>query len=79
MKEHPFSFFSGVYYVQEGFWFHHAEPKYLMLVYWIPTSAHTIPANATHRVGIGAVVMNEKKEVRYYYLFLLEESLVIMS
>ncbi|PKI66439.1 hypothetical protein CRG98_013241 [Punica granatum] len=34
-----------------------------MLAYWIPQSAHTIPANATHRVGIGAVVMNENNEV----------------
>lgn len=50
---------------QEGFWFHHAEPNYLMLVYWIPQSAHTFPANATHRVGIGAVVMNENNEVCY--------------
>lgn len=48
---------------QEGFWYHHAEPKYLMLVYWIPQSAHTIPANATHRVGVGVVAMNEKDEV----------------
>ncbi|XP_061344343.1 nudix hydrolase 2-like [Gastrolobium bilobum] len=49
--------------VKEGFWYHHAEPKYLMLVYWIPESPSTIPANATHRVGIGAFVMNEKQEV----------------
>ncbi|KAG4387674.1 hypothetical protein GLYMA_09G014200v4 [Glycine max] len=51
--------------VKEGFWYHHAEPKYLMLVYWIPESPSTIPANATHRVGIGSFVMNEKQEVRY--------------
>lgn len=44
--------------VKEGFWFHHAEPKYLMLVYWIPQSSHTLPSNATHRVGIGAFVLN---------------------
>ncbi|RHN72690.1 putative hydrolase [Medicago truncatula] len=49
--------------VKEGFWFHHAEPKYLMLVYWIPESPNTIPANATHRVGIGSFLMNEKHEV----------------
>ncbi|KAK7331149.1 hypothetical protein VNO77_25366 [Canavalia gladiata] len=49
--------------VKEGFGYHHAEPKYLMLVYWIPESPSTIPANATHRVGIGSFVMNEKKEV----------------
>lgn len=49
--------------MQEGFWYHHAEPKYLMLVYWIPESPSTIPANATHRVGVGSFVMNEKQEV----------------
>ncbi|KAJ1427112.1 NUDIX hydrolase domain [Sesbania bispinosa] len=49
--------------VKEGFWYHHAEPKYLMLVYWIPDTANTIPANATHRVGVGALVVNEKREV----------------
>ncbi|KAG5516249.1 hypothetical protein RHGRI_037070 [Rhododendron griersonianum] len=49
--------------LQEGFYFHHAEPKYLMLVYWIPETPSTIPVNATHRVGIGGFVMNEKKEV----------------
>ncbi|KAH7684091.1 Mn(2+)-dependent ADP-ribose/CDP-alcohol diphosphatase protein [Dioscorea alata] len=49
--------------VQEGFCYHHAEPTYLMLVYWIPASENTLPINATHRVGIGAFVMNEKREV----------------
>ncbi|KAI4311860.1 hypothetical protein MLD38_036723 [Melastoma candidum] len=49
--------------VKEGFNFHHAEKNYLMLVYWIPDTPDTIPANATHRVGIGAVVFNEKNEV----------------
>ncbi|CAK9167197.1 unnamed protein product [Ilex paraguariensis] len=49
--------------VKEGFWYHHAEPSYLMLVYWIPETPHTIPANASHRVGIGAFVMNHKGEV----------------
>ncbi|KAK2986459.1 hypothetical protein RJ640_011897 [Escallonia rubra] len=49
--------------VKEGFWYHHAEPTYLMLVYWIPKTTHSIPANASHRVGIGAFVMNNKGEV----------------
>lgn len=49
--------------IKEGFWYHHAEPKYLMLVHWIADSANTIPSNATHRVGIGAFVVNEKREV----------------
>ncbi|CAL2251059.1 unnamed protein product [Prunus armeniaca] len=49
--------------MQEGFWYHHAEPDYLMLVYWIPQTPHTLPANATHRVGIGAFVINPNREV----------------
>ncbi|KAL6330557.1 hypothetical protein AAG906_040488 [Vitis piasezkii] len=49
--------------VKEGFWYHHAEPDYLMLVLWIPKTAHTLPANASHRVGIGAFVINGKREV----------------
>ncbi|KAG5252405.1 nudix hydrolase [Salix suchowensis] len=42
--------------VKEGFWFHHAEPKYLMLAFWIPEGAHTLPANASHCV----LVVQEK-------------------
>ncbi|KAJ0252785.1 Nudix hydrolase 2 [Hirschfeldia incana] len=49
--------------VKEGFWFHHAEQNYLMLVYWIPKQDHTLPSNASHRVGIAAFVINHKKEV----------------
>ncbi|KAE8075512.1 hypothetical protein FH972_014221 [Carpinus fangiana] len=49
--------------VKEGFRYHHAEPDYLMLVYWIPETTDTLPANASRRVGIGAFVMNSKREV----------------
>ncbi|KAH1055559.1 hypothetical protein J1N35_033624 [Gossypium stocksii] len=49
--------------VKEGFWYHHAEPNYLMLVHWLPQGAQTLPANASHRVGIGAFVMNKNREV----------------
>ncbi|KAF7831273.1 nudix hydrolase 10-like [Senna tora] len=49
--------------VKEGFWFHHAEPSYVMLVYWIPQTGSTIPPNASHRVSVGAIVLNDKKEV----------------
>ncbi|XP_042497182.1 nudix hydrolase 2-like [Macadamia integrifolia] len=49
--------------VKEGFWYHHAEENYLMLVYWIPETPNTIPANASHRVGVGACVINDKKEM----------------
>ncbi|XP_020103452.1 nudix hydrolase 2-like isoform X1 [Ananas comosus] len=50
--------------LEEGFWFHHAEPSYLMLVYWIPNTEHnTIPANASHKVRIGAFVMDDRRQV----------------
>ncbi|KAE8708945.1 Nudix hydrolase 2 [Hibiscus syriacus] len=49
--------------VKEGCWYHHAEPNYLMLVYWIPQGPHTLPANASHRISIGAFVTNENQEV----------------
>ncbi|KAL8142161.1 hypothetical protein V2J09_015193 [Rumex salicifolius] len=49
--------------VEEGFWYHHAEPNYLMLVQWIPKINSTIPANASHRVGIGAIVITEDKKL----------------
>ncbi|PSR96466.1 Nudix hydrolase [Actinidia chinensis var. chinensis] len=49
--------------VKEGFRYHHAEASYLMLVKWIPKTNSTLPANASHRVGIGACVMNDKGEV----------------
>ncbi|XWS27721.1 hypothetical protein CRYUN_Cryun25bG0005100 [Craigia yunnanensis] len=49
--------------VKEGFRYHHAEPSYLMLVFWIPETPSSIPANATHRVGVGAIILNDKREV----------------
>lgn len=49
--------------VQEGFGYHHAEPHYLMMVHWIPESTNTLPANASHRVGVGAIVMNDRREL----------------
>ncbi|KAF8080526.1 hypothetical protein N665_0936s0005 [Sinapis alba] len=45
--------------VSEGFRYHHAEPNYLMLVSWIPNTPDTIPANASHIVGVGALVLNK--------------------
>ncbi|KAG2263370.1 hypothetical protein Bca52824_070449 [Brassica carinata] len=45
--------------VSEGFRYHHAEPEYLMLVSWISNTPDTIPANASHIVGVGALVLNK--------------------
>ncbi|TYH87199.1 hypothetical protein ES332_D01G100300v1 [Gossypium tomentosum] len=49
--------------VKEGFRYHHAEPSYLMLVSWIPNTPNNIPANVTHRVRVGAIILNDKREV----------------
>ncbi|CAG7877220.1 hypothetical protein HID58_019251 [Brassica napus] len=39
--------------------YHQAEPVYLMLVSWISNTPDTIPANASHIVGVGALVLNK--------------------
>ncbi|XP_050381714.1 nudix hydrolase 2-like [Argentina anserina] len=49
--------------VKEGFTYHHAESDYLMLKQWLPETVDTLPANASHRVGIGAFIMNNKREM----------------
>ncbi|KAJ7527406.1 hypothetical protein O6H91_16G052900 [Diphasiastrum complanatum] len=49
--------------IEAGFTYHHAEPQYVMLTYWIPDSPCTLPPNASHQVGIGAFVLNKKGEI----------------
>ncbi|KAJ6327272.1 hypothetical protein OIU78_014198 [Salix suchowensis] len=49
--------------VKEGFEYHHAEPGYVMLTYWIPEGPCLLPTNATHQVGVGGFVINDKNEV----------------
>ncbi|MCO5602233.1 hypothetical protein L7F22_056361 [Adiantum nelumboides] len=49
--------------VKEGFWYHHAEKDYLMLTLWIAETTSTLPANASHRVGVGAMVINDENKV----------------
>ena len=52
-----------------GFEFHHAEPGYAMLCRWLPTDEpNMLPPNASHQVGIGAVVLN-----RYGELLVVQE------
>lgn len=46
-----------------GFVYHHAERNYLMLTYWIPEGPCMLPANASHQVGVGGFVINDKNEV----------------
>lgn len=49
--------------VKEGFQYHHAQPGYVMLTYWIPEGPCMLPANASHQVGIGGFVINQNNEV----------------
>ncbi|XP_059071996.1 nudix hydrolase 8-like [Cryptomeria japonica] len=49
--------------IEVGFWYHHAEPSYVMLVNWIPQTPPTIPDNASHQVGITAFVFNKEGEI----------------
>lgn len=49
--------------VKEGFRYHHAEPDYLMLLHWIPKTINPIPANASHIARVGAIVLNDRKEM----------------
>ncbi|XP_021765823.1 nudix hydrolase 8-like [Chenopodium quinoa] len=49
--------------IKEGFQYHHAESGYVMLTYWIPEGPCMLPANASHQVGVGGFVINDKNEV----------------
>ncbi|KAK1272784.1 Nudix hydrolase 8 [Acorus gramineus] len=49
--------------VKEGFKYHHAEEEYVMMTYWIPNGPCLLPANASHSVGVGGFVINNKNEV----------------
>lgn len=47
-----------------GFKFHHAEGDDCSLLLWLPTDREsTVPAFATHQLGVGALVVNNKKEL----------------
>ncbi|KAJ0728617.1 putative hydrolase [Helianthus annuus] len=48
---------------EECFQYHHAEKGYIMMTYWIPDEPCMLPANASHQVGVGGFVMNDKNEV----------------
>lgn len=44
-----------------GFEFHHAEPGHAMLTKWLPSDRpNTLPGNASHTVGVGAMVLDQK-------------------
>ncbi|XP_059638275.1 nudix hydrolase 8-like [Cornus florida] len=49
--------------IQEGFNYHHAEPGYVMLTYWIPNDSCMLPDGPSHQIGIAGFVINDKEEV----------------
>ncbi|CAL1161920.1 unnamed protein product [Cladocopium goreaui] len=46
-----------------GFEYHHAEKDYIMMTKWLPDSPNTLPANASHTVGVGALVTNSEGKI----------------
>jgi ADP-ribose pyrophosphatase YjhB (NUDIX family) len=46
-----------------GFVMHHAEKEYLMLTHWLSEDENKLPPNASHQVGVGAVVVNEEGKI----------------
>ncbi|CAM9480494.1 unnamed protein product, partial [Hapterophycus canaliculatus] len=46
-----------------GFELHHAEKGYIMLNMWLPPTENQLPGNASHQVGVGALVLNDEGEV----------------
>lgn len=47
-----------------GFEFHHAEKRHVMLTNWLPTHIpNTLPMNASHTVGVGAIVTDAEQRV----------------
>ncbi|KAG7578728.1 NUDIX hydrolase-like domain superfamily [Arabidopsis thaliana x Arabidopsis arenosa] len=49
--------------IKKGFTYHHAENEYVMLTSWLPEPPSTLPCNASHRIGIGAFVLNKNGEM----------------
>ncbi|EEF48144.1 nudix hydrolase 8 isoform X2 [Ricinus communis] len=49
--------------IQEGFSYHHAEPGYIMLTYWIPVGPCLLPGSPSHHIGVGGFVINDKREI----------------
>lgn len=49
--------------IEEGFKYHHAEATYAMLIIWLGDEPSTLPANASHTIGVGSFVLNDQGEI----------------
>jgi ADP-ribose pyrophosphatase YjhB (NUDIX family) len=46
-----------------GFIYHHAEKDYVMMTHWLSEGENRLPANASHQVGVGSLVLNDEKKI----------------
>ena len=49
--------------VGQGFSYHHAESRHLMLTHWLDEGPSTLPAAGSTQVGVGAFVLNSAGDV----------------
>jgi ADP-ribose pyrophosphatase YjhB (NUDIX family) len=49
--------------IKAGLTPHHAEATYVMFVMWLGDEPSTLPANASHTIGVGAFVLNDNGEI----------------
>ncbi|XP_071496881.1 uncharacterized protein [Diadema antillarum] len=49
---------------KHGFVYHHAQPSYVMMTRWLPKDEpNMLPGYASHYIGAGGCVLNEKNEI----------------
>lgn len=49
--------------VMLGFDFHHAQPGYVMLTKWLPSTPCSLPAYPHHQIGVGGMVLDQTGRV----------------
>ncbi|XP_062218615.1 nudix hydrolase 8-like isoform X1 [Phragmites australis] len=53
--------------IKARFIYHHAEPGYVMLTFWLPDRPSALPSTALHQIGVGAFVMNDKRKFEHLF------------
>lgn len=53
-----------IFYLQEGFNFHHSRDNFVMMYKWLPTnSSSNLPPACHTNLGVGGIVLNEKNQI----------------
>lgn len=53
-----------MFYLQEGFNFHHSRDNFVMMYKWLPTnSSSNLPPACHTNLGVGGIVLNEKNQI----------------